>query len=408
MDKESRFELDTFMDRAQNFLEAALPRRERGNTMRVGDRLTLLEDRTSVDQEQELAAIRQWRRREFDAGFGWVDGPTELNGGGSSAAHTAAYRRLRSQFVTPPETMLGVSLGMVTPTIEEFGTPAAKHRYLEGLHRADLVACQLFSEPGAGSDLGSISTRATRDRDGWRITGQKVWSSGAHYSDIGEALCRTGDTMGRDGLSMFIVDMRSPGVVVRPLRQMSGGAAFNEVFLDDVFVADDHVLGEVGDGWRVAMATLNYERQSIGGGGDAGRGGANFDRVLALARRVDATSSPIVRQSVAELYTNLKIARWTTRRLLATRASSAATGSIGKLSLTANQRRISDLAAALLGTRLVVDSGEPDSFEWSEYVMTAPGVRVAGGTDEIQRNVLGERVLGLPRDQRGAITPRTG
>ncbi len=248
---------------------------------------------------------------------------------------------------------------------------------------------------------GSISTRAERVDGGWVVTGQKVWTSGAHFSQIGEVLCRTKpDGPARLGSSVFVLDMSAPGVTVRPLRQMSGGCAFNEVFLDEAFVPDDHLLGNVNEGWEVAMTTLASERHSIGGGGAAGRGGAGLARVLQVAEHVGRQHDPVIRQRLAELHTTMTLARLTTRRLAAASrdlAIARSVGSLAKLALTQNQRRISDLVAELLGPSLVADTGEWGTYTWAEYVLSVPGIRLAGGTDEIQRNAISERALGLPK-----------
>jgi alkylation response protein AidB-like acyl-CoA dehydrogenase len=182
---------------------------------------------------------------------------------------------------------------------------------------------------------------------------------------------------------------------------MTGGAAFNEVFLDDVLVEDDHRLGEVDDGWRVLISTLMYERQSIGGGGAAGGGGAGFGRVAQLVAWAGAGDDPVTRRLLADLYVNMTLARTTVRRLARVAERAGIAGSVGKLLLTANQRRISDLVTHVLGPRLVADTGEWGTYAWAEYVTSVPGIRLAGGTDEIQRNTIAERGLGLMKELPG-------
>lgn len=397
--------VDDFLASATNFLERNAkrsPRRTEVAAWGVGsESVMLLEELPTEAQTTLLLEIREWRATEFNAGFGWLSGPVEFGGRARSVADDRAYQRLRSQFEIPSETCLGVSLGMVAPTILAHGTAVVKHRYLRRLFAAEIVACQLFSEPGAGSDLASITTRADRVDGGWLVTGQKVWTSGAHYSQIGELLCRTNpDRPTRQGSSVFVIDMAAPGVTIRPLRQMSGGTAFNEVFLDEVFVPDDHLLGNVNEGWTVAMTTLSSERRSIGGGGAAGGGGAGFARVRQVAEHVQRTQDPLVRQRLADLYITMNVARFTTRRLAGLPASdrvAQTVGSIAKLLLTANQRRISDLVGDLLGPAIIADTQEWGTYTWAEYVLSVPGIRLAGGTDEIQRNTIAERGLGLPK-----------
>ncbi|HUF97671.1 MAG TPA: acyl-CoA dehydrogenase family protein [Ilumatobacter sp.] len=365
--------------------------------------MSLLEEASPEVQRLALAAVREWKALEFDAGFGWISGPAEYQGRGLPRVYERHYQQLKRGFATPPETSLGVSLGMVAPTVLAYGSSVVKQRYLARLHRVELVACQLFSEPAAGSDLAGIQTKAVRDGDSWLISGQKVWTSGAQFSDVGEVICRTDPTAPKHaGITAFLIDMHAPGVDVRPLRQMTGGAAFNEVFLDEVRVPDDHRLGDVGGGWRVAISTLMSERESIGGGGAAGGGGSGFARVQQLATWAGRAADPLIRQALADLYIGMTVARHTNRfmqsRVVAGRPNGAE-GSIGKLMLTANQRRVSDLAGLLLGPRLVADTGEWGTYAWAEYVLSAPGVRIAGGTDEIQKNVIAERALGLPKDR---------
>jgi alkylation response protein AidB-like acyl-CoA dehydrogenase len=269
------------------------------------------------------------------------------------------------------------------------------------MYRGDIVGCQLFSEPVAGSDLAGIQTRAERDGDEWIVTGQKVWTSGAHYSDIGEVITRTSpDKPKHKGLTMFVVDMKAPGVEVRPLRQMTGGASFNEVFFEEVRIPDSHRLGDVDEGWTVALTTLMNERAAIGGGG-AGGGGMNFTRIRELALHLGVDEDPVVRQGLADLYIRLSVARYTNLRAMAKIRAGQLPGpemSIGKLSLTQNMQATAQVLSEVLGPRLVANSGEWGTYAWSELVLGVPGARVAGGTDEIMRNIVGERVLGLPKD----------
>jgi alkylation response protein AidB-like acyl-CoA dehydrogenase len=275
-----------------------------------------------------------------------------------------------------------------------------KDRYLRAMHRGDIVGCQLFSEPAAGSDLASLQTRAERDGDEWRVNGQKVWTSGAQYADIGEIICRTDpDAPKHKGLTGFVVDMHAPGIEVRPLRQMTGGASFNEVFFTDVRIPDDHRLGDVNQGWSVALTTLMNERASIGGGGGGGTVGSV--RLVELLRHFGKQTDPVLRQKLADVYINAQVAKFTNLRAMAKIKAGGLPGpemSIAKLSLTNNMTRVANLLSLALGPRLIADSGEWGTFAWSELVLGIPGMRVAGGTDEIMRNIVGERVLGLPKE----------
>jgi acyl-CoA dehydrogenase len=299
-------------------------------------------------------------------------------------------------------TPFGIGLGMVAPTILAHATDTVKERYLRALYRGEIVACQLFSEPVAGSDLAGLQSRAERDGDEWVVNGQKVWTSGAQYSDIGEIICRTDPNLPKHkGLTGFVVNMHAPGVEVRPLRQMTGGASFNEVFFTDVRIPDDHRLGDVNAGWGVALTTLMNERAAIGGGG-AGLGGAmNLKRLIELLQHQGKTDDPILRQRLADIWIHTSVAQYTNLRAMEKIKAGQLPGpemSIAKLSLTNNMRRMADFLSLALGPKLIADSGEWGTFAWAELVLGIPGMRVAGGTDEVMKNIVGERVLGLPKE----------
>ncbi|MBV9253166.1 MAG: acyl-CoA dehydrogenase family protein, partial [Actinobacteria bacterium] len=236
-------------------------------------------------------------------------------------------------------------------------------------------------------------------------TGQKVWTSGAQYSDIGEIICRTDpDKPKHKGLTGFIVDMHAPGVEVRPLRQMTGGASFNEVFFNEVRIADDHRLGDVNEGWTVALTTLMNERASIGGGG-GGVSNIGSQRLADMLRALGKDKDPVLRQKLADIFINSQVARYTNLRAMEKIKAGQLPGpemSIGKLTLTQNMQRIQDFVGRALGPLLVADSGQWGTFSWSEFVLGVPGMRVAGGTDEVMRNIVGERVLGLPKEPQPA------
>lgn len=374
------------------------------------DQVTVLPERTLEEELEELTQARAWAQRRFDAGFGWVTGPVQYGGRGLSRDHQRAYEAVESQFAVPAMTVYGIGLGMVAPTILAHATDEVKERYLRSMWRGDIVACQLFSEPAAGSDLASLQTKAVRDGDEWVVTGQKVWTSGAHLSDIGEILCRTDpDAPKHKGLTGFVVDMHAPGVEVRPLRQITGGASFNEVFFTEVRIPDSHRLGDVNGGWTVALTTLMNERAAIGGG-MAGTSGGNMStqRLIELVRHQGKEHDPLVRQQVADIVINGKVASYTTLRSMAKIAAGQLPGpemSIGKLSLTLNMRRMADLLTTVLGPKLVADTGEWGTYAWSQFILGIPGMRVAGGTDEILHNIIGERVLGLPKEPAPAKEP---
>jgi acyl-CoA dehydrogenase len=395
--------LEDFRSEAKAFLEAnATPRGEEKFVWGEGsDRVGVLEEKTPAQEIADLEVAKRWKATEFDAGFGWVTGPEEYGGRALPSAYERAYRELGSRFVLPDTHHFGIGLGMVAPTILAHAIPDVREQYLRPLYRGDIVGCQLFSEPVAGSDLAGIQTRALRDGDEWILTGQKVWTSGAHYSDIGEIITRTSpDKPKHKGLTMFLVDMKAPGVEVRPLRQITGGASFNEVFFTEVRVHDSHRLGDVDEGWTVALTTLMNERAAIGGGG-AGVGTTSVTRFVELARYLGITSDAVVRQRLADAFVKQQVARYTNLRAMAKLRAGQLPGpemSIAKLSLTQNMREAGEMVAAMLGPRLTADTGEWGTFAWSEFILGIPGMRIAGGTDEIMKNIVGERVLGLPKE----------
>jgi alkylation response protein AidB-like acyl-CoA dehydrogenase len=396
--------LDDFVADAKAFLDAnAEPRAEEKFVWGEGpDRVGILDEKTPEEEAEEVRAAKEWKALEFDAGFGWITGPTEYGGRGLPAEYQRAYGDVHKQYATPTVQPFAVGLGMVAPTILAHAIPEVKERYLRSLYRGELIACQLFSEPVAGSDLAGIQSRGVRDGDEWVVSGQKVWTSSAQFSDLGEIITRTSpDKPKHKGLTMLLVDMKAPGVTVRPLRQMTGGASFNEVFFDDVRVPDSHRLGDVDEGWTVALTTLMNERAAIGGG--LGGRATNLTRFIELARYLGCADDPLVRQRLADAYVRTHVARYTNQRAMAKIRSGQLPGpemSIGKLALTQNFQIIANMLAGMLGPRLAADTGEWGTYAWSELVLGIPGMRVAGGTDEVMRNIVGERVLGLPKEPR--------
>jgi alkylation response protein AidB-like acyl-CoA dehydrogenase len=361
---------------------------------------------TFEEEQEHLHRLMKWQQQKVDAGYGAISWPQELGGAGLTSAHERAFRREEAAFETPPgHETFSVTVGLIAPTVRVFGTPEQQERFVRSFLRTDVLCCQLFSEPGAGSDLASLSTRAERDGDEWVLNGQKVWSSGAQFSAWGEIITRTDpDVPKHKGMTAFLVPMDAPGVEVRPIKQMSGGSSFNEVFLTDVRIPDSLRLGDVGDGWKVALTTLGFERGSSSGGGSGGGGvGGSWRQVLALTRWLGATDDPRTRQQLATLYTRSRIQQLLAMRVAAgTRAGETPgpEGSIGKLLWTQGMTYTSDVVSSLLGPRLVADTGEWGTYAWGAHVLGAPGYRIAGGSDEVQRNIIGERVLGLPGEPR--------
>ena len=397
--------LEQFEAEARAFLDANAPRKEEEKAFVWGegsDKVAVFEEKDRETELRDVARACEWRRTKFDAGFGWIGGPAQYGGRGLPAAYERAYQALEAEYKVPNQGAFTIGLGMVAPTILAHGSDTAKDLYLQKMYRADLIGCQLFSEPGAGSDLASLQTKAERDGDEWVITGQKVWTTGAQFSDIGEIIARTDADMPKHkGLTGFIVDMHAPGVEVRPLRQMTGGASFNEVFFNEVRVRDDHRLGDVNNGWNVALTTLMNERAAIGAGGGGGGGVNMYARVIEMVRHFGLDTDPLVRNELADLLIHHRVAGYNNQRALDKIKSGQMPGpemSIAKLAGTLNTRRLCDFVSTVLGPKLVADSGEWGTYAWSALILGSPGGRIAGGSDEIMRNIVGERVLGLPKD----------
>ena len=367
------------------------------------DEMSLFEE---IDRDVELkllAEAQAWKAKRYDAGLGWITGPKEYGGRELTQAHDRLYGSLEGKYRVPGGTFFGIGLGMVAPTILKHAEDHVKERYLPKLYRGDIVACQLFSEPGAGSDLASLQTKAVRDGDEWLVTGQKVWTSGAQYSDIGEIICRTDvDQPKHKGLTGFVIDMKAPGVEVRPLRQMTGGASFNEVFFNEVRVPDDHRLGDVNQGWTVAITTLLNERASIGAGAVGGGGGiGNATRLIEMLKHFGLDQDPRYRQELAKVYTGFQVAKLNNQRAMDKIRSGQLPGpemSGAKLALTNNMNAVAQFVANVLGARMIADTGEWGTYSWGQFVLGVPGMRVAGGTDEVLRKIISEQVLGLPKE----------
>jgi alkylation response protein AidB-like acyl-CoA dehydrogenase len=329
-------------------------------------------DNLTFEQEQEqLAAAAAWQRAKLAAGYGAITWPPEFGGAGLAPAYEEAFGREEAQVAVPRRNELfSVTLELVAPTIAVFGTPAQQRELIPRLLAAELFVCQLFSEPGAGSDLASLSLRAERREGGWVLNGQKVWTSGARHAALGELIARTDPARTRHrGLTAFLVPMDAPGVEIRPIRQMSGGSSFNEVFFTGVEVPDEARLGEIGQGWQVALTTLGFERAASGAG--AQQPGGSFAQVAATARQLGRAGDPLVRQMLADLYVRSEVQRRYAEKMTQSAAAGAPgeDGSVLKLMWSANLTRVSAVVTELLGPRLVADTGEPGLFGWSEHVL---------------------------------------
>ena len=368
------------------------------------DSVAVFHNLSEEQEAQRLAATQAWQQTKFDAGYAMLNWAVDLGGRGLPNNFLRAYNGEEARFHVPSAGELPpTSMGLIAPTIAAYGTEQQRADFIRPLMRMDILGCQLFSEPSAGSDLASVTTRATIDGDEWILDGQKVWTSGARFAQWGLAIARHDVNVPKHkGLTVFLVPFDADGVEVRPIKQMSGGANFNEVFMTGARVSDALRLGPIGEGWRVALTCLGFERDHSGGGG-GGHAGGGYRQVHALAEHLEVTGDPLVRQMLARLYSDHKVAQYTNRRAAA-RLKAGQTpgpeGSLGKLMWTANMSSVSDAVSMLLGPRLTADTGEWGTYAWGEHVLGAPGYRIAGGSDEIQRNIVGERVLGLPAEPR--------
>jgi acyl-CoA dehydrogenase len=390
-----------FREEALEFLESVAERRPPENLAwgEGSDSVAVFHETTAEAEAAEVAAARSWQATRWKAGFGWLTGPPEYGGRGLTLAHERLYRALEADFDVPDVSPLRIGLGTVGPAVMAHGSETQKRTVAVAIQRGEVLACQLFSEPEAGSDLAAVRTRARRDGDDWVVSGQKVWTSNGHLADFGLALVRTDpDAPKHRGLTMFLVPMRTAGVEVRPLRQMTGGASFNEVFLDDVHLGDDRRVGAEGEGWTVTLSALTAERGAVGH-----RSHAQTSRALgllrALARRQGLDADPVTRQCLADLEVRLRVARAHQQRMLATPPERLVgpEGALDKLMVSANLARLGEVAGGLLGPQLVAETGEWGTYAWAALVLGAPGMRLGGGTDEVLKNLIAERLLGLPR-----------
>lgn len=348
---------------------------------------------------------QEWQRKKADGGWACITWPKEFGGRGATPIQAVIWSQEESRFKTPPN-IFAIGQGMLGPTIMVHGTEEQKRRYLPPMLRGDEIWCQLFSEPAAGSDLAGLRTSAVRDGDDWIINGQKIWTTGAQYSKWGMILTRTDPNAEKHrGITYFIIDMESPGIEIRPIKQMNGMSSFNEVFFTDVRVPDKNRVGDVNDGWRCALTTLMNERHAIG----AGAGGPEFRDLLHLARTVKWNGKPAihdrgVRQRLAEFYVRAKGLQYTSYRTQTALSRGQTPGpesSIGKLVGAPLRQNMAAFALDLEGAcGGLLDPSAPADAVWQLAYLGSPGLRLAGGTDEILRNIIAERVLGLPPEVR--------
>jgi alkylation response protein AidB-like acyl-CoA dehydrogenase len=346
-------------------------------------------------EAKTVAWAKDFQRRLFEAGLAGLTTPVDAGGRGLPAEAEVIYQEEVAEYAVPRVT-LGISLNMVRHVIVAHGTDEQRRRYVPAILRGDEIWCQLFSEPGAGSDLAGLRSRAVRDGDEFILNGQKVWTSGAQYADFGLLLARTNvDVPKHAGITAFALDMHAPGISVRPLRQATGASHFNEVFFDDVRVPAARILGEMDQGWRVAITTLMHER----GSGSSKRADLATP-VIEQARSMGADGDPVARQRLSDLWIRTRVIEQLTDRVALAARSGRDPGPQGSLLKLGGAKLAQDAALTGMGTAGpgAVAWQDAGDNRWAEAVMATRRVSIAGGTDEVQRNIIGERLLGLPRE----------
>lgn len=380
-----------FRKKARAFLEAnATPKRDS----------KLRKDEAEADL---IKRAKAWQKLKADNGWACLHWPKEYGGQGASPMELIIWGQEEANYDVPIGPF-AIGLGMCGPTVIAFAGEEQKKRYLPKMVSGEEIWCQLFSEPAGGSDVANLRTRAVKDGDEWVINGQKVWTSGAQFCDYGILLTRTDPSVPKHkGLTMFIVDMKAPGVEVKPIKQASGHSGFNEVYFTDVRIRDDHRLGGVGDGWKVSIVTLMNERLAVGsaGGPDAGE-------LLALAQNIEVDDAPAiqnqaVRDRIAKWYceqSGLKFTKLRVQSALSRGGTPGPENSITKIVSANKLQGIGSFGMDLMDAGGILVDEQPMDGQFQAAWMSAPGYRIAGGTDEILRNIIAERVLQLPGDIR--------
>ncbi|MBW2237154.1 MAG: acyl-CoA dehydrogenase family protein [Deltaproteobacteria bacterium] len=359
-----------------------------------------------TERPEKLKWAQEWQKKKADAGWACITWPVEYGGRGASSIQSVIWGQEEAKFKTPPP-VFSIGIGMCGPTILTHGTDEQKARWIPKLVSGEEIWCQLFSEPNAGSDLAGLRMTAVRDGDDWVVNGQKIWTTGAQFCDWGILVTRHDANVPKHaGLTYFVVDMHSPGIEVRKITQINKATAFNEVFYSDVRIPDANRIGAVGDGWRVAITTLMNERASIGGGGGAGDPVAEL---IGLAQEIEIDGRPAledasVRQRIADFYIKRKGIQYTSYRTLTALSQGKIPGpeaSMGKLVGAKLMQEMGSFGMDLAGVAGSLNKkSAPGDGSWQAQFLAAPGLRIAGGTDEILRNIIAERVLRLPPETR--------
>ena len=392
MDFQDTPELAAFRSNVKIWLEA--------NATRRTDKLHM-----GMEGDTAFQEAKDWYKQKADDGFACLTWAKEYGGAGLTSLHEVVWTQEVENYKTRDAHFV-IGIGNCGPAIMHFASEEAKRELLPRMASAEDVWCQLFSEPSAGSDVAGLRTRAEPDGDNWILNGQKIWTSGAQYSDYGVVLTRTDPTISKyRGLTLFMIDMRQSGVEVRPIKQMDGGGHFNEVFFHDAIVPDDYRLGEVGGGWTGALTVLMSERLAISGIQPTG-----FPQFLDLVKSLELNgqpiaNDPIVRDRLATWYSQYAGLQAVNKRMLTAVAKGGIAGaeaSLGKLVGAVMNQEIANFACQIFGPAGIVQDEElsPERAHFQQQVLFSPGVRLAGGTDEVMRNILAEQVLGLPQEPR--------
>ena len=396
MDFDDTAEEAEFRAGARAFLEQNAQRREPGSGLVY---------RAGNESPEFRRRAKEWQANKADAGYAGITWPKEWGGRGGTAIEQVIYDQEEAKYVVP-RGLFDIGLGMCIPTLCTWGTQAHRDRYARKALRGEEIWCQLFSEPAAGSDLAGLRTRADRDADHWVVNGQKIWTSGAHYCDFGVLVTRSDFAAPKHkGLTYFFLDMKSPGIEIRPIKQISGQSHFNEVFFTDVKIPDSQRLGKPGEGWKVSLTTLMNERYTIGG-----RTSVGVEDIFELARTIELEDGPAlknaaVRDKLADWYVSsqgLKYSHFRTMTALSRGETPGPESSIGKLVNGSKLQNIAAFALDLMEQGGVLTDPQlvPLAAVFQQTLMTSPSSRIAGGSDEIMRNIIAERVLGLPADVR--------
>jgi alkylation response protein AidB-like acyl-CoA dehydrogenase len=383
--------------KVRKWLEANAPRGAKGTEL-------------GAENDEELAVAKAWQKKKAEAGYAQIRWPKEWGGGGGTVIESVIFGQEEARVGANLGGPFAIGLGMCIPTVMTVGDEETKKRFVGPAVRGDEVWCQLFSEPSGGSDVAAIRTRAVREGDEWVVNGQKIWTSGARYCDFGIVLVRTNpDAVKHKGLTMFWIDMKSPGIEIRPIHQMSGPSGFNEVFFTDMRIKDSQRLGALDEGWKVSLVTLMNERASVGGGG--GSSGGNAGAVLRLASKLPginggtALQDQALREKLADWYVQAEGLRFTGMRALTALSRGQTPGPDASISKVVLANLIQDLSNQTIELEdqfgIISDPAiAPQHGNFQGSTLGAPGIRIAGGTDEILRNVIAERVLGMPGEIR--------